>query len=355
MYIKIEPSGCCERYGSVQVRFSMYLDEEDARYEEHHIYVVDQSCPIWQAGYKGAIDEEGRPVDYTDYEEWVDTCHHIWRDNPFHNHFVYADPDVTEAEIQSLAEFHLANFYEAWQQGKTIRSGWDVKHRIRPLRYNEIDEPSIYAFRKAQCEQKAEAIKSLNISVSTPGKGKTFPATDIDVGGGAIDRDDDWPFTHTIVDFNNPANDTGTIDTFEFWFYSNGSGVKAGTFYGTGAWPYTFTSRDVETIGNVSSGSKQTFTGLDCDVSVGDLAGIYYSGGAIDKHGWGGSNIYWKDGDQFGAGPQEDYTLLGEDRISIYGTGETPVGWTGKISGVTNPAKIMGVDVANIAKVKGVA
>lgn len=32
-----------------------------------------------------------------------------------------------------------------------------------------------------------------------------------------------------------------------------------------------------------------------------------------------------------------------------------PLGWTGKIAGVTNPAKIMGVDVANIAKVKGVA
>jgi len=30
-------------------------------------------------------------------------------------------------------------------------------------------------------------------------------------------------------------------------------------------------------------------------------------------------------------------------------------GWTGKISGVTNPAKIMGVAVANIAKVKGVS
>jgi len=30
-------------------------------------------------------------------------------------------------------------------------------------------------------------------------------------------------------------------------------------------------------------------------------------------------------------------------------------GWTGKISGVTNPAKIMGVDVADIASVKGVA
>ena len=30
-------------------------------------------------------------------------------------------------------------------------------------------------------------------------------------------------------------------------------------------------------------------------------------------------------------------------------------GWTGKISGVTNPAKVMGVPVANIAKVKGVS
>ena len=33
----------------------------------------------------------------------------------------------------------------------------------------------------------------------------------------------------------------------------------------------------------------------------------------------------------------------------------TPTGWSGKISGVTNPAKVMGIDVANIAKVKGVA
>lgn len=32
-----------------------------------------------------------------------------------------------------------------------------------------------------------------------------------------------------------------------------------------------------------------------------------------------------------------------------------PLGWTGKISGVTNPAKVMGVAVANIARVKGVA
>lgn len=49
-------------------------------------------------------------------------------------------------------------------------------------------------------------------------------------------------------------------------------------------------------------------------------------------------------------------TLVGNaDRIYIYCAYGAVAGWTGKISGVTDPAKIMGVDVANIAKVKGVA
>lgn len=30
-----------------------------------------------------------------------------------------------------------------------------------------------------------------------------------------------------------------------------------------------------------------------------------------------------------------------------------PVGWTGKITGITNPAKINGIAVANIGKVMG--
>lgn len=38
----------------------------------------------------------------------------------------------------------------------------------------------------------------------------------------------------------------------------------------------------------------------------------------------------------------------------LVGYATAPTGWTGKISGVTNPAKVMGVAAANIAKVKGV-
>lgn len=38
-----------------------------------------------------------------------------------------------------------------------------------------------------------------------------------------------------------------------------------------------------------------------------------------------------------------------------FGSEETEAGWTGKIVGVTNPAKIMGIAVANISKVNGVS
>lgn len=48
------------------------------------------------------------------------------------------------------------------------------------------------------------------------------------------------------------------------------------------------------------------------------------------------------------------WTTVSNDDHLFEDWGEA-AGWTGKISGVTNPAKIMGVDVANIAKVNGVA
>ncbi len=83
----------------------------------------------------------------------------------------------------------------------------------------------------------------------------------------------------------------------------------------------------------------------------------------VDRGGWVSGQdivIFWED--------FEDRTPHGASRYrqaySYNGSVEFApklviqhgvAGWTGKISGVTNPAKIMGVDVANIAKVKGVA
>ena len=143
----------------------------------------------------------------------------------------------------------------------------------------------------------------------------------VDIGSGAIDGDGVQPANYTAIDLANPANATGTIDTFEVWFYDTGSGVKLGTFYGSDT---DYTSRDVEVIGDVTSGSKQTFSGLDCDVTAGDFAGMYAVNGRIDRSTSGGSGRAYRSGDQFGAG-QQTYTVAANEKISIYGAGTAPV------------------------------
>ena len=100
----------------------------------------------------------------------------------------------------------------------------------------------------------------------------------IDIGAAAIDRPSSQPNDKTYIALANPANDTGNIASFELWFVTNASGVIVGTAYGSGG---DYTTRDHETIGSVTSGSKQTFSGLDCDVTTGDYAAIYYAAGAF--------------------------------------------------------------------------
>lgn len=140
----------------------------------------------------------------------------------------------------------------------------------------------------------------------------------IDVGPGATGRSS-YYITYTFLCVDNPANDTGTLDTIEIYASSVMSGTKVGTFYGSST---SWTPRDYESIGTVSSGSKQTFTGLNCDVETNDLLGVYFSSGNIyaDKSGYSG--LYAKSGDQFGAGTQK-YTLVSGDAVSIYATGAT--------------------------------
>ena len=100
----------------------------------------------------------------------------------------------------------------------------------------------------------------------------------IDIGRGA-DNAPDWEQTggYTIISTTNPANATGTLDVMEIWCYAHdGAGIKIGTFSGSGT---SYTSRDFESIGAVTQGSKQTFTGKNCDVVTGDFIGEYGTAG----------------------------------------------------------------------------
>ncbi len=151
----------------------------------------------------------------------------------------------------------------------------------------------------------------------------------IDVGPGARDRASAYSITtlRTCVDINNPANDTGTLDTFEiFANTSNMTNVKIGTFSGS----YTsYDDRDYETIGTVTYGSKQTFTGKNCDVSSGDYLGFSADGGKIEQDTSGSAGFYVVAGDKFGSG-SNTYALSADDALSIYATGTTSGGATVK-------------------------
>jgi hypothetical protein len=121
-------------------------------------------------------------------------------------------------------------------------------------------------------------------------------------------------------------------------FNTNATDFNLGT---TGAWT------DLDSIGSgkvfgiieiISSGNYKY--GLRKDGSGED---IYYR---CMRHSWG---IVECSAAGIIEGEIED------GGVDFFHIGSALSGWTGKIAGVTNPAKVMGVAVANIAKVKGVA
>jgi hypothetical protein len=113
MFFKVEKSGCSERKGLVQVRYDLYLEEADDRYSEHYVQVP----VIPEGGYKGDVDERGRPKDPVDYQNWLDGLDKIWRVNSFCCHFCQFEPDVTDEEILFVGELALDMAYKNWQEG----------------------------------------------------------------------------------------------------------------------------------------------------------------------------------------------------------------------------------------------
>ncbi|MGA7677989.1 MAG: hypothetical protein WCA51_06420, partial [Dehalococcoidia bacterium] len=100
----------------------------------------------------------------------------------------------------------------------------------------------------------------------------------ITVGDAAIDRASSLSFGNTYMSLGNPANAGGILDTAEVWAATSISGLRVGTFYlvsGT-----TYKCRDSMTIGSVTAGAKQTFTGLSLAVQQGDFIGCYFTGGS---------------------------------------------------------------------------
>jgi len=147
------------------------------------------------------------------------------------------------------------------------------------------------------------------------------------VGSGATDRNTAWSEAYTIIDKGNPANDTGILTSFEVWANQAITGFKMGTFSGSGT---SYDDRDYETIGSVSAGSKQTFSGLHCDVVSGDFIGCYYAAGKVEAQSSQPSgSAYYVGGDKFGTG-SNTYSP-DTNVISLHATGTSPYDETARL------------------------
>jgi len=110
MYFKILPI-TKDKYtamGMVNISASFYLEKGDEGWDkyqkEHHVIVPI----IPEGGYQGKVDKEGSPVDQKDYDTWLASLPTEERDNPFCNHAIQFEHDVTEEEILYCFEFALA-------------------------------------------------------------------------------------------------------------------------------------------------------------------------------------------------------------------------------------------------------
>jgi len=147
-------------------------------------------------------------------------------------------------------------------------------------------------------------------------------AINIDIGYPAADRIS-TATTNTIVNQVNPANASGKITSIEIWAYAELANCEVATFYVVSG--NNLSTRDYESIGTVTSGSKQTFS-VDLDVEEGDYLGVYFTAGNIE--GDAETVGMWTTGT---LNPTEDhipctnfeFSVLANWGISLYGTGVT--------------------------------
>lgn len=119
MFVKIENTGCCEKNQMLQVRFNTYLDSTDYGYDKTRAEVYERE--LTEAEMKD--------------EKLANLVPKIWQTNPFHNHFVYLDPSLTDTEILNLGEALLKEAYGKWSMNSKI----DLRNKpLIPAEKNDI-------------------------------------------------------------------------------------------------------------------------------------------------------------------------------------------------------------------------
>ena len=367
MKILFEPSGTHIHKDILKVRLDLYPDKTDKSYAQNYVSVP----VIPDGGYPGKVDDEGNPINQKQYDKWVESLPHIWQLNPCLSVFVRVDENITKALMTEFVgdvwKPDVLATIDNCMIASTPEQPHLSAHLISPyMRYKTMLSSAKTLSFDPQTKANIDSVLA-DFSIGTvKGKAERIEPESIDVGPGATDRTGTDFSNQTLVEKTNPANATGTLDTWELWFSStsdNATNVEVATFYIVSG--NNVSTRDYETLGTVAKGSKQTFTGLSTDVTTGDFAGVYYKLGRIETTPGGGSCLYHS-GDMI---PATNHTFSAFSYIySIYATGtETPTGWaniknlrmgTGTILATDLSSIWFGtteVAVADIAEIGGVA
>ncbi len=275
MQIVFNSSGTHIHKDALKIRLDLYPSETDKSYAQNYIYV-----PVIPAeGYQGKVypegtiikqyndiddkyydqDMSGMPIDNEAYDKWIKSLPHIWKLNPCLSVFVKVDENITK---ELLTEF-CGDIYKsdvlATIDDALIQS--NSAHLISPYMKSRVSLSVVKTTTfDAQSKSNIDTVlKDFAIGKATSGLIEKIEPKSIDVGPGAIDLASLITSTYTLIDLVNPSNGNGVLDTIEFWFDNSGTGVKAGTFYGSST---SYTSRDYESIGSVTAGAKRIGSGI---------------------------------------------------------------------------------------------
>jgi len=156
MYVKVEPSGCCEDKGLVRVRLDMFLDPEDYGYEKRYVQL-----PVIPAeGYRGEVDKIGMPADTKDYRAWKDSLPKVWQNNPFHSHFIYVEFDTTDKEIMDIGEAFLHECYIKWALDLGLAS---FEHQPRNNDLPFVFPETVTLERRATLDVRVQSLKTTTL------------------------------------------------------------------------------------------------------------------------------------------------------------------------------------------------
>lgn len=259
MIIKFEPSGTKIWNGKLQIRLDLYPEPCDKVYSR---YLVTK-------------DENDKPLAVPQL-------------NPCLGQMVIVEPSITPFDLDTLVRNRFPKDDLALIDNLLLIDPIPRELCLRLLAKagSALRTPTAKDIEDVKARLKDTVITGL----SGLGQGDLPLDAVIAVGAGATDRASTGSAGHTSVDFNVPADGTGTIDTLEIFLNGTGNDVdvKMGVFYLVAA--TTYHCRTGYDLGAIAAGSKYSLGGISpgLAVTLADFIGCYTTSKAIERVATGG-------------------------------------------------------------------